>query len=148
MPLTTDNSIRPHLPRGAVFQNPYPRPKRPYCTFGFVSADRPRPGADDVTVQLNGLLREHQTAADVHAPVLVRREHDGREGPGSVLRRRVPQADQVRCRWPEPRHLLHPPRRAGRLHAPVLGRRTRQPFGGGRQLRVVHRQHRPVFRRR
>lgn len=110
--------------------------------------DRQRPGTGDVAVQPDGLLREHQAAADVHAPVLVRREHDRRPEPGPVLRRRAPQADQVRRGRTEPRRVLRPARRARHLLAPVLRRRARFAAQRGRQLRIVHRQRRPVFRRR
>lgn len=114
----------------------------------YAFADRQRPGADRVAVQPDRLLREHQTAADVHAPVLVRREHDGRQEPGPVLRRRAPQADQVRRGRSQPRRLLHPARRARHVHAPVLRRRARLVAERRGQLRLVHRQRGPVFRRR
>lgn len=111
-------------------------------------ADRQRPGADRLAVQPDRLLRQHQAAADVHAAVLVRRQHDGRAEPGAVLRRGAAQADQVRRGRPQPRRVLHAPRCARPVHAAVLGRRARLAVERSRQLRVVHRQRRPVFRRR
>lgn len=114
----------------------------------FLNADRQRSRTDHVAVQSDRVLREHQTAADVHAPVLVRRQHDRRQKPGPVLRGRAPQADQVRRGRTEPRRLLHPPRRAGYLHAAVFRGGARFPAERGGQLRLVHRQRRSMFRRR
>lgn len=64
-------------------------------TFSFVTTDRQRPRTDHVVVQSDQLLREHQTAADVHAPLLVRRQHDRRQKFSPVLRGRAPQAHQM-----------------------------------------------------
>lgn len=114
----------------------------------FSCADRQRPRTDRVPVQPHRLLREHQTASDVHAPVLVRREHDGRQEFSAVLRSRAAQAHQMRRGRSQPRRLLHPSRRTGNLHAAVFRCRTRFPVERGGQLRIVYRQRRPVFRRR
>lgn len=113
-----------------------------------VATDRQRPGADHFAVQSNRLLRQHQTAADVHAPVLVQRQYDGREESRPVLRRRAAQAHQVRRGRTQPWRLLHPPRSARHLHASVFRRRARFAVERGGQLRLVHRQRCAVFRRR
>jgi len=38
-----------------------------------IFTDRQRPRANHVAVQFDQLLRQHQAATDVHAPVLIRR---------------------------------------------------------------------------
>jgi len=116
--------------------------------FIVVAIDCQWPGADHVAVQSDRLLRQHQITADVHAPVLVRRQHDGCEEPRSILRRRAAQTYKVRRGWTQPRRLLHPPRCARHLHAIVFRHRARFTVERGGQLRLVHRKRRTVFWRR